>query len=80
MAAGIEIVGPAPLPFYKLRGHFRWHLMLKLPPFRTPGVWNGTHPVCDKRAVISDIYRLLMSLKKPSAVAFAMDVDPLNIL
>ena len=26
-----EIIGPAPLPFYKLRGHFRWHVMLKLP-------------------------------------------------
>ena len=61
----IEIIGPAPLPFYKLRGHFRWHVMLKIP----------------KDLLLSSrIYSLLMSLKKPSAVAFQLDVDPLNIL
>jgi len=61
----VEIMGPAPLPFYKLRGHFRWHVMLKIPlgQHLTPG-----------------IYALLMGLRKPSAVAFALDVDPLNIL
>jgi len=64
-SSGVEIVGPAPLPFYKLRGHFRWHVMLKIPKdlLLTP-----------------EIYALLMGLKKPSAVAFQMDVDPLNIL
>jgi len=62
---GIEIIGPAPLPFYKLRGHFRWHVMLKIPKdlLLTPR-----------------IYALLIGLKKPSAVAFQIDVDPLNIL
>jgi primosomal protein N' (replication factor Y) len=64
-ASGVEIVGPAPLPFYKLRGHFRWHVMLKIPKdlLLTP-----------------EIYSLLMGLKKPSGVAFQLDVDPLNIL
>lgn len=66
-SSSVEIIGPAPLPFYKLRGHFRWHVMLKIPknlqPRATP--W---------------IYRLLMSLRKPSSVAFQLDVDPLNIL
>lgn len=64
-SSGVEIVGPAPLPFYKLRGHFRWHVMLKIPKglLLTP-----------------KIYELLMGLKKPSAVAFQIDVDPLNIL
>jgi primosomal protein N' (replication factor Y) len=61
----VEIIGPAPLPFYKLRGHFRWHVMLKLP----------------KGEVLTPrIHQTLLSLKKPSAVAFAIDVDPLNIL
>ncbi len=62
---GFEIIGPAPLPFYKLRGHFRWHVMLKIPKdlLMTP-----------------KIYALLMGLKKPSGVAFQLDVDPLNIL
>lgn len=61
----IEIIGPAPLPFYKLRGHFRWHVMLKIP----------------KELLLTPrIYALLIGLKKPSAVAFQLDVDPLNIL
>ena len=61
----IEIVGPAPLPFYKLRGHFRWHVMLKIPK---------------DLAVTPKIHSILMGLKKPSAVAFQLDVDPMNIL
>ena len=64
-ASAPEIIGPAPLPFYKLRGHFRWHVMLKIPK---------------KLILTSKIYSLLMRLKKPSAVAFQLDVDPLNIL
>jgi primosomal protein N' (replication factor Y) len=61
----LEIIGPAPLPFYKLRGHFRWHVMLKVP---------NDIPISPK------VYELLTSLKKSSAVAFQLDVDPLNIL
>ena len=61
----VEIMGPAPLPFYKLRGHFRWHVMLKIP--------HGQN-------LTPRIYALLMGLRKPSSVAFALDVDPLNIL
>ena len=64
-APSLEIIGPAPLPFYKLRGHFRWHVMLKIP--------KDLH-------ITPKIYALLMSLKKPSGVAFQLDVDPLNIL
>ncbi len=61
----VEIVGPAPLPFYKLRGHFRWHVMLKIPK---------------DLQLTAGIYALLMGLRKPSGVAFQLDVDPLNIL
>jgi primosomal protein N' (replication factor Y) len=67
------ILGPAPLPFYKLRGHFRWHIMLKL-PLRAPETGSKGMPG------VTEIYKLLMGLKKPSSVAFAIDVDPLNIL
>ncbi len=63
----IEIIGPAPLPFYKLRGHFRWHVMLKI-------------PTDVQSSAIAKLYPLLMQLRKPSAVAFQIDVDPLNIL
>lgn len=78
---GVEIVGPAPLPFYKLRGNFRWHVMLKLPTLDTPGVDRVQHPGCPGGAVVTaEIYQLLMSLKRPAGVAFAIDRDPLNIL
>ena len=61
----IEIIGPAPLPFYKLRGNFRWHIMIKAPL---------------SVSVTAKIKQCLIQIKKPSGVAFALDVDPLNIL
>ncbi len=62
----LEIIGPAPLPFYKLRGHYRWHIMIKIPRL------SAELPAAVK-AVVS-------KLKKPSNVAYALDIDPLNIL
>ncbi|HTL48508.1 MAG TPA: primosomal protein N' [Verrucomicrobiae bacterium] len=59
------ILGPAPLPFYKLRGHFRWHVMMKC------GLGEDLVPT---------VLQALSKIKKPSAVAVAVDVDPLNIL
>ncbi len=72
LPGSVEIIGPAPLPFYKLRGHYRWHVMLKLP-----------RPVSGEGSAFlmpGKIQSILLSLKKSSAVAFALDVDPLNIL
>lgn len=60
-----EIIGPSPLPFYKLRGHFRWHVMLKLP---------------DSARGLEKIKAALLNVKKPAGVQYALDVDPLNIL
>lgn len=62
----LEISGPAPLPFYKLRGHYRWHVMMKMVPGQEEAL---------KRA-----HQVLNKLKKPASVAAAVDVDPLNIL
>ncbi|MSR78025.1 MAG: primosomal protein N' [Candidatus Omnitrophica bacterium] len=61
----IEIIGPAPLPFYRLRGHFRWHVMLKFPRHVS---------------LTSKVVEGLAKIKKSSAVAIAIDVDPLSIL
>jgi primosomal protein N' (replication factor Y) len=63
--APVEIVGPAPLPFYKLRGNFRWHVMIKY----------GGGP-----ALSTAVSSVVQKLKKPSGVAYVLDVDPLNIL
>ncbi len=66
----IEIIGPAPLPFYKLRGHVRWHIMIK------------TNLLLEQKRMnfAQDISAALAKLKKPTAVAFQIDVDPLNVL
>ncbi|HXV28362.1 MAG TPA: primosomal protein N', partial [bacterium] len=61
----VEIIGPSPLPFYKLRGHYRWHVMIKM-PF---GSFN-----------LSELWKWITELKKPSGAAMAIDVDPGNIL
>jgi len=78
-ASGHEIIGPAPLPFYKLRGHFRWHVMLKIPTLGT-GIRSGDDRLSEGVSITARICRVLMNLKKPSSVAFQLDVDPLNIL
>ncbi|MFZ5801507.1 MAG: replication restart helicase PriA [Candidatus Omnitrophota bacterium] len=62
---GVKIIGPSPLPFYKLRGHFRWHVMVKF------GVEKDLMPV------IADC---LAKIKKNSKVVMSLDVDPYNIL
>lgn len=64
-AAFIEIIGPSPLPFYKLRGQFRWHVMIKQPP---------------SSDLLKQIKRTLDGIKKPAGVQAAIDVDPMNIL
>ncbi|MBI3306762.1 MAG: primosomal protein N' [Candidatus Omnitrophica bacterium] len=61
----LEIIGPAPLPFYKLRGHFRWHVMIKAP---------------HELMVAKEAIKQLSTLKRKSGVSMVVDVDPLNIL
>ena len=62
---GIAIIGPSPLPFYKLRGHFRWHVMIKSP---------------HDSEIYKKIEAILPKIKKSSLVAMAVDVDPVNVL
>lgn len=62
----VIVMGPSPLPFYKLRGHFRWHVMLKVP--------------LSEKSITPQLMRWMSKIKKPSAVQMAIDVDPVNIL
>jgi len=64
-SSAIEIIGPAPLPFFKLRGHYRWHVMLKIP---------------DTAVLDLTVFREVLRLKKPAAVLSAVDIDPVSIL
>ncbi len=61
----IELIGPAPLPIYRLRGHFRWHLMLR-----------GK----EMDLMQSAIRAALEDLKKKTGVFQAIDADPVTIL
>jgi len=61
----VEIIGPAPLPFFKLRGHYRWHVMLKI---------SHAAPIDPA------LFREILRLKKPAAVFSAVDIDPVSIL
>ena len=61
-----RLVGPAPAPFAKLRGNFRFHLQL----YGTPG-----------ELLREAARRVLESkLKRPAAVQWIVDVDPLDSL
>jgi primosomal protein N' (replication factor Y) len=60
-----EIVGPAPLPFYRLRGHYRWHILVK------------AGELGEAQALLRET---LPSVKRISGVAMQIDVNPLNIL
>jgi primosomal protein N' (replication factor Y) len=65
LEANTEIVGPAPLPFYRLRGHYRWHVLVK------------SREIGEAQNLIR---RGLTSLKRTSGVVMQIDVNPLNIL
>jgi primosomal protein N' (replication factor Y) len=61
-----EILGPAPLPFRKLHGQFRWHVMVK-------DKESG-------HAMTSLLRKCLSSVKKLSRIHVAVDMDPVAIL
>ncbi len=61
-----EAIGPAPLPFGKLRGNYRWHIILK-------SKVSPEH--------LSDSLRMsLGEIRKSNRVHIAVDVDPISIL
>lgn len=61
----VELIGPAPLPLYRLRGHYRWHLMLRSDDF------ESRHALIEKALAEGKVKR---------GVHFAVDADPMSIL
>ena len=60
----IEIVGPAPSPMSKVRGFFRWNILLK-----------GKN-----RSIMCEVLKkILARYRRPSGVILAVDVDPLSM-
>ncbi len=64
----IDILGPAPAPLARLRGKFRWHLLLK------SANWQTLHRLSNHLKEISTAPPF------PSKVKLTVDVDPENML
>jgi primosomal protein N' (replication factor Y) len=64
---GVEVLGPAPQTLAKLRGRYRWHLLLK-------GQGSAVRAVAAAGLVWAD------TKERPSAVRVLADVDPIDVL
>ncbi|HEA83766.1 MAG TPA: primosomal protein N' [Thermodesulfobacterium geofontis] len=60
----VEILGPAPCPFRKLRGFYRWHIILKTKNYK---------------AINSVLFKFLTKFKV-SGFKFVIDIDPEDLL
>lgn len=59
----IEIVGPAPSPISRIRGYFRWNILLK---------GKNRSLMCEP------LKKALEGYRRPSGVLLAVDVDPIS--
>ncbi len=64
LPGGVRLRGPAPCPLERLRGHWRWQILLSAP----------------NRAALRTVLERIEALKVPSAVHRVIDVDPLSTL
>ncbi|MGB2706210.1 MAG: primosomal protein N' [Candidatus Omnitrophota bacterium] len=60
---GIEIIGPAPSPVSRVRGYYRWNVLLKS---------KNRSTMCEA------LRKALASYRRPSGVLLAIDVDPIS--
>ena len=61
---GLDILGPAPSPMPKLRGYFRWNILVK-----------GKN----REEIVRDLRKALKGARKKAGVMVAIDVDPMNM-
>ncbi|MFC1576582.1 helicase-related protein, partial [Candidatus Omnitrophota bacterium] len=60
----VEVIGPAPAPMARVRGYYRWNVMLK-----------GKN-----RSTLSEaVKKALKGYRKPAGTIFAIDVDPISM-
>jgi primosomal protein N' (replication factor Y) len=62
-----EVLGPAPAPLERLQGAYRWHVLVR---------GRGA----SARALVAAALGQLGTLKLPSSVSVAVDVDPIDLL
>jgi primosomal protein N' (replication factor Y) len=61
---GVDIMGPAPSPLAKLRGYYRWNVLIK---------------VKDMEGMLAPLRKTLEGFKKSPGVLMAVDVDPMSM-
>ena len=60
----VEISGPAPAPIARIRGYYRWNILLK-----------GKN-----RSIMAlSLRKALSKMRRPSGVLMAIDVDPMSM-
>ncbi|HNX91109.1 MAG TPA: primosomal protein N' [Candidatus Omnitrophota bacterium] len=64
MIPGVDLIGPAPSPMTKLRGYYRWNVII-----RTKDIWKMN----------ADLKKALSGFRKSAGVFVAVDVDPMNM-
>ena len=62
-----EVLGPAPAPLERLKGAYRWHVLVR---------GRGS----SARALVAGALGQMGSLRLPSSVSVAVDVDPADLL
>ncbi|MFH1593323.1 MAG: primosomal protein N' [Candidatus Omnitrophota bacterium] len=61
---GIEVLGPAPSPVSRVRGYFRWNILLK-----------GKN----RSIMCAELSKALLKCGRPAGVFVAVDVDPMSL-
>jgi primosomal protein N' (replication factor Y) len=69
---GVTILGPAPSPISRLRGNYRWHILLKC------GDLDAVSPKL--RQSVGRFYDYMKTFPAGAAVRVALDVDPATLL
>ncbi len=61
---GVDILGPAPSPMPKLRGYYRWNILIKAK---------------DRVSIVGKLHEALKGFRKGAGVLMAIDVDPMSM-
>ena len=61
---GIDILGPAPSPMAKLRGYYRWNILIKAD---------------DRASIVKKLRVAIKGFRKGTGVLIAIDVDPMTM-
>jgi len=61
---GMEMLGPAPSPMAKLRGYYRWNILIKAE---------------NRQSIVKKLRTALKGFRKGTGVLMAVDVDPMSL-